>query len=160
MLKRLKKIFIEWIEKELFTVVVEFKPHKNFYSLPTKMTERAGGYDVYCTEDITLQPGETTKIHFGFGSSFSGKYALALRTRSSIADQKLMHVTSTLDGDYHHGFHIILENRDIHDKVLSRGDRVAQIVCERICDIKWKKVDTFSRSSPTIRSKGFGDTGK
>lgn len=130
--------------------------------LPKYMSEGAAGMDIYAAvdEDTVLKKGEIKLIPTGLKIALPLQYEAQIRPRSGLALKhgiSLVNTPGTIDADYRGEIKIIMINFGDGDFTIKRGDRIAQMVINRIETIKWHVVDELPQ---TNRSEGgFGHTG-
>jgi dUTP pyrophosphatase len=131
-------------------------------TLPTRMTAGAAGYDIYSSENTTIAAQSigviATKIAIAVPAGYYGRIA----PRSSLAVRHLISVGGgVVDSDYRGEIGIVLFNHSQNKDaafVVHKGDRIAQLIIERIATPTIVKVDELPG---TVRgSGGFGSTGK
>ncbi|WPK27477.1 hypothetical protein PUMCH_004866 [Australozyma saopauloensis] len=129
-------------------------------TVPTKGSALAAGYDIYASEDATI-PGQgqglvATDISVIVPVGTYGRVA----PRSGLA---VKHGISTgagvIDADYRGEVKIVLFNHSAKDFEIKAGDRIAQLVLEKIInadivEITKEELDTTDRGEG-----GFGSTG-
>ena len=88
-------------------------------------------------------------------------YEAQIRPRSGLAIKQgitCLNTPGTIDSDYRGEIMIILINLSNEVQVVHNGDRIAQMVLQRVEKINWEQVTLLSE---TIRNNGgFGSTGK
>lgn len=131
--------------------------------LPQYATEGSAGMDIYAmnSESIVIKPGETVLIPTGFSMELPLGFEAQIRPRSGLAIKNnigILNSPGTIDSDYRGEVKIILSNFGKNDFVVSKGDRIAQMVINRYERISWIEVNELSDS---IRGEGgFGHSGK
>lgn len=131
--------------------------------LPTYMTDHSVGMDLYAAveEETFLKPGERKLISTGISISLPVGYEAQIRPRSGLALKygiSVLNTPGTIDPDYRGVVKVIMINQG--DKVFSidRGDRIAQMVINKISIAQLEEVDELSLSKRN--SGGFGHTGR
>ena len=129
---------------------------------PKYMTEGAAGMDLYAAveEDTILKKGEIKLIPTGIAISIEKGYEAQIRPRSGLAIKhgiSLVNTPGTIDSDYRGEINIIMINFGQNDFLIKRGDRIAQMVINKIETPSIVEVETLD---DTLRGKGgFGSTG-
>lgn len=143
-------------------IQVKFKKLHPDAKLPTKGSEHAGAWDVYCTE--VEQKGEDKFIvKLGFALEFSENYRVMIQPRSSITKTGLiMQNTPGLGdadyrGEYQMRFYSPVWEYDTPFPY-KPGDRVGQLYFERIIHVDWEETTELTDSDRG--EGGFGSTGK
>ena len=111
-------------------------------SLPCYMTSQAAGMDLMAAveEEVTILPGERTRIPTGVTVALPEGYEAEIRPRSGLALRHgvtLVNAPGTIDADYRGEVGIILINHGQAPFVVRRGDRIAQMVVHRVCRVVW-----------------------
>ena len=126
---------------------------------PSKGSIDAAGYDLHSAHDETIpafgQRLIKTDLQLELPEGCYGRIA----SRSSIAMNNLISVNAgVVDRDYRGNVGILLFNHANSDYTVKRGDRVAQLICEKILQ---PELEEKKQLSDTIRGeKGFGSSGK
>src|SRR3954469_1547281 len=117
---------------------VEVLIHRLDPELPVPAYAHPGdaGADLYAAEDVELSPGERAVIGTGVAIALPDGYAAFVHPRSGLASTHgvtLVNAPGTVDAGYRGEIRVTLLNTDAHHAVrLRRGDRVAQLVIQRV----------------------------
>ena len=119
------------------------------------------GADLVTTSDIVLGPGERGVVGTGIAIALPPGYAGFVHPRSGLAARvglSVVNTPGTIDAGYRGEIRICLINHDPANKiVLSRGDRIAQLVVQRVEHAVFVEV---AELDPTERGEGgYGSTG-
>ena len=131
--------------------------------LPTYMTPGAAGMDICAAveENTCLSPGETTLLPTGFAIQLPHGFEAQIRPRSGLAVKHgigLINSPGTIDADYRGEIKIAVINFGKQPYVFHRGERVAQMVINRVHRFTTQLVQVLDE---TERNEGgFGHTGK
>ena len=131
--------------------------------LPSYTTEGAAGMDVraFLSESVELASLQRVLIPTGLYIELPAGYEAQIRPRSGLAIKQgitCLNTPGTIDSDYRGEIMIILINLSNEVQVVHNGDRIAQMVLQRVEKINWEQVTLLSE---TIRNNGgFGSTGK
>ena len=120
------------------------------------------GADLYARIDLTLAPGERALMPTGIAIALPPGFAAFIHPRSGLAIRdglSMVNAPGTVDASYRGEIQVILVNMDRTNAIsIKRGDRVAQIIIQRIENVNFVPV---SQLPGTERgSGGFGSTGK
>jgi dUTP pyrophosphatase len=88
-------------------------------------------------------------------------YELQLRPRSGLALKhgiSLPNTPATIDADYRGELQVILINLGAEPFGVKRGDRIAQMLVQRVEPVRFREVDVLPESGRG--SGGFGSTGE
>ena len=130
-------------------------------SLPAYMTEGAAGMDL-CADldaDIALAPLERRLIPTGIAIALPIGFEAQIRPRSGLALKHgltLVNSPGTIDADYRGEIQIIAINLGTTPVVIAPGQRIAQMIVQRVVRVSWRETDDLSAT--TRDSGGFGHT--
>ena len=132
-------------------------------ALPEYATSGSSGMDLRANLDtpITLQPLERTLVPTGLFIELSQGLVAQVRPRSGLAIKQgitCLNTPGTIDADYHGEIKIILINLSQEPQVIQHGDRIAQMVIQKVEQVQWKLVQELEET--TRSAGGFGHTGK
>src|SRR5262249_47929466 len=131
--------------------------------LPQYATTGSSGMDVRASLNIpvTLQPLERTLIPTGLFIEIPVGYEIQVRPRSGLAVKHgitCLNTPGTIDSDYRGEIKIILINLSSEEQVINHGDRIAQMIVQKVERAEWMQVEILNE---TKRAQGgFGHTGK
>jgi dUTP pyrophosphatase len=128
---------------------------------PTYAHDGDAGADLVAAVDVELGPGERTVVPTGTAIALPEGYAAFVHPRSGLAARHgvaLVNAPGTIDAGYRGEIQVIVVNLDPRETVrLSRGDRIAQLVIQRVERARFVEVDELPDS---VRATGgFGSTG-
>jgi dUTP pyrophosphatase len=131
--------------------------------LPEYATAGSSGVDLRAnlTRSITLKPMERTLVPTGLFIELPPGYEAQVRPRSGLAIKQgltCLNSPGTIDSDYRGEIKIILINLSGEEQVIHHGDRIAQMVINKVERLEWTQVNELAGS--TRNSGGFGHTGK
>ena len=143
-------------------VEVKVLPEGRGLELPRYETDGAAGMDLRAAvnEDVTLRPGERIRIPAGIALALPDGYEAQVRPRSGLALRKgltLLNSPGTIDSDYRGAVGVIVINHGNEDIVISRGDRIAQLVVVPVTRAELVEVEELPRTGRG--DGGFGHTG-
>jgi dUTP pyrophosphatase len=131
--------------------------------LPEYATDGASGMDLRANLSIplALEPMERQLVPTGLFIEMPRGYEAQVRPRSGLAIKQgitCLNSPGTVDSDYRGEIKIVLINLSTEKQVINHGDRIAQIVFQKVEMIQWHGVKILSE---TVRNEGgFGSTGK
>lgn len=130
--------------------------------LPAYMSEHAAGMDLYAAVDpeTVIPPGEWKLVPTGISIALPEGYEAQVRPRSGLALKQgvsILNTPGTVDADYRGEVGVILMNHSKQDLVIKRGDRIAQMIINKIERIQFEEVIGLSETERS--SGGFGHTG-
>jgi dUTP pyrophosphatase len=131
--------------------------------LPEYVTEGSAGMDLRANLEspLIIQPMERLLIPTGLFIELPLDYEAQVRPRSGLAIKHgitCLNSPGTVDADYRGEIKVILINLSAQEHIILHGDRIAQMVVQKVEKVKWKPV---KKISATDRGEGgFGHTGK
>lgn len=126
--------------------------------LPTRAHPDDAGLDIYCCEEITLPPNETTKVPTGVAYAVPEGYAGLIWDKSSVGFKGIKTLGGVLDSGYRGELFVALHN--LHDEpyTFDAGHKIAQMLIQKV---ELWELEEASELSETDRGEGaFGSTGK
>lgn len=129
--------------------------------LPTYAHPGDAGADLVTRVDVTLAPGERATVPTGVAIALPHGYAAFVHPRSGLAARlgiTTLNAPGTVDAGYRGEIHVTLINTDRASAVaLRRGDRIAQLVVQRVERARFRDVEQLPDS---VRGAGgHGSTG-
>ena len=131
--------------------------------LPAYATEGSAGMDLRASlpENISLKPLERKLIPTGLFIELPEGYEAQIRPRSGLAAKPgitCLNTPGTIDSDYRGEIKILLVNLSDSLQVIQHGDRIAQMVVQKVERAILEEVKALNT---TARNHGgFGSTGK
>lgn len=131
--------------------------------LPTYATEHSAGMDICAAVDgeFVLKAGETALVPSGFAIALPEGFEAQIRPRSGLAlkhQVTVLNAPGTIDADYRGEVKVILTNFGKQDFVITRGERIAQMVIARYSRVEWDEKETLEETQRG--AGGFGHTGR
>lgn len=148
--------------QELVKVPIRKLPGHDDLDIPQYMTSQAAGMDVCAAVpvEVVIPPGEWRDIPTGITIALPEGYEAQIRPRSGLALRYgvgIVNSPGTVDADYRGEIKVILINFGKEPFVVRRGDRIAQMVVQRVCRVQW---EPGGYHEPSQRGEGgFGSTG-
>ena len=133
------------------------------HQLPAYATEGASGMDIRANLEggLTLLPMQRILVPTGIFIEIPLGFEAQVRPRSGLALKQgitCLNTPGTIDADYRGEIKVILVNLSGEDQVIENGDRIAQLVFQKVERVDWEEVSSISVS--TRNEGGFGHTGK
>ena len=131
--------------------------------LPEYATEGSSGMDIRASLDTaqSLQSFERALIPTGIFIELPSGYEAQIRPRSGLAIKQgitCLNSPGTIDADYRGEIKIILINLSKEEQVIQPGDRIAQMIIQKVDKGIWKEVTDLEITDRN--AGGFGHTGK
>ena len=150
--------------------------------IPRYAHDNDAGMDLYASEDLVIEPGQTKLVHTGIAIAIPDGFEAQIRPRSGLSLNTMLRIPNspgTIDAGYRDEICIIVHNASficgkdgVTDEVFTlqdkgnhhgsyqicRGDRIAQMVISQTSRAKMTVVESL-RGIGEDRSGGFGSTG-
>jgi dUTP pyrophosphatase len=144
--------------------MIELKVRMLDEGLPALRYQHQGdaGLDLASRIDMVLEPGERALIPTGVAVAIPTGYAGFVLPRSGLAARHgiaLVNSPGLIDSGYRGEIAVILINTDTREAFhINRGDRIAQLVIQKVVEAKTVQVDSLDSTSRG--AGGFGSTGE
>lgn len=129
--------------------------------LPAYALPGDAGADIVAAQDLVLQPGERALLPTGLAIALPDGYAAFVHPRSGLAARVglgMVNAPGTIDAGYRGELKVIVINHDVREPVhLYRGERIAQLVFQRVEQAVFVEVDELPESDRG--TGGHGSTG-
>lgn len=131
--------------------------------LPMPDYAKAGdaGADLRARIDLTIRPGERALVPTGLAIALPSGYAAFVHPRSGLALRHglaMVNAPGTIDSGFRGELQVILINHGQEDFEISRGDRIAQLVIQRVENAEFVEVTQLPGAARG--GDGFGSTGQ
>lgn len=122
------------------------------------------GVDLVTTADVVIEPGERAVVGTGIAIALPEGFAGFVHPRSGLAARaglSVVNTPGTIDSGYRGEIKVCLVNHDLHAPItLRRGDRIAQLVVQRVEHAAFREVDDVTALPASARGAGgYGSTG-
>ncbi|MFC2339079.1 MAG: dUTP diphosphatase [Olsenella sp.] len=129
--------------------------------LPSYAYAGDAGLDLRSSEDVVLRPFERRLISTGLAIAIPDGYAGFVQPRSGLALKRGLSMANTpglVDAHYRGELKVCAINLDPEeDIVISRGERIAQLVIQRVPTVSLKELDELDQTDRG--AAGFGSSG-
>lgn len=143
------------------TLDVELKQIDPELELPSYARDGDAGADLRTAEHVILHPGQRKLVPTGVAIALPVGYAAFIHPRSGLAAKHgltVVNAPGTIDAGYRGEISVCLLNTDQENTIeLGRGDRIAQLVIQRVEQAHFVVVHELEDSARGDR--GFGSTG-
>jgi dUTP pyrophosphatase len=133
------------------------------WPLPAYATEGSAGLDLraHLQAALELAPLERSLVPTGLYIELPAGYEAQVRPRSGLAFRQgitCLNTPGTIDSDYRGEIKVLLINLDSKPQLINPGERIAQLVLQRVEQISWVPAEMLN--STGRQGGGFGSTGK
>ncbi len=130
--------------------------------LPRYMTPHAAGMDICAAvpDALTIEPHGMALVPTGFAMALPVNYEAQIRPRSGLAIKHgitIVNAPGTIDSDYRGEVKVGLINLGHESYTIRRGDRIAQMIIQRVHQAAIREVHELDRTERD--AGGFGSTG-
>jgi dUTP pyrophosphatase len=119
--------------------------------LPSYAHPGDAGADLVSRVDVTLAPGQRVLVPTGLAIALPEGYAAFTHPRSGLAARHgitIVNAPGTVDAGYRGELLVNLVNLDPDEPFeVRRGDRIAQLVVQRVAEVDFVDVDSLPESS-------------
>ena len=131
--------------------------------LPRQQHEHDAGYDLHARETVELAAGGgRALVATGIAIAIPPGHAGFVLPRSGLALRHgvtCLNAPGLIDALYRGEIKVLLVNTDPADAfTVHRGDRIAQLVVQRVEEVEWEVVDSLDTTARD--TYGFGSTGR
>jgi len=158
----------EEVQKEHSSIVTSIQPPQPSLLIkklndkartPTRGSPFAAGYDMYASEDTVIPKGGKALVETGLSMAVPDGCYGRIAPRSGLASKNFIDTgAGVIDADYRGPVKILLFNHSDVDFEVKEGDRVAQLILERIYTPDILVVESLEES--TRGAGGFGSSGR
>ena len=136
--------------------------NRSGHPLPGYSTSLSAGMDLRANlaDPVLLKSLERKLIPTGLYMELLEGYEAQIRPRSGLALKKgisVVNTPGTIDADYRGEIGIILINLSNEDFLVNDGERICQMVINKVQKVSWSEVETLEESKRG--DGGFGHTG-
>ena len=137
--------------------------HTGKFPLPKYASNGAAAMDLVAEIGRAqhIVQGSNQLIPTGIAVSAPKGYCFKIYARSGIADKRGLapsNAVGLIDSDYTGQIYISLANRSPVTQYIHPGERIAQIMLEKVIPFEWEQVDELEETDRGIG--GFGSTGE
>ena len=131
--------------------------------LPIAQHDGDAGHDLYAAADVELEPrGGRALVPTGIAIAIPAGYAGFVQPRSGLALRHgvtCLNTPGLIDAGYRDEISVLLVNLDPESAFdVARGDRIAQLVIQRVEVVEWDAVDELDDSARG--TGGWGSSGR
>ncbi|KFM57258.1 Deoxyuridine 5'-triphosphate nucleotidohydrolase, mitochondrial, partial [Stegodyphus mimosarum] len=139
--------------------ILRFARLSNNAKAPTKGSKLAAGFDLYSAYDYSVPPSGKVLVLTDLQVQIPEGHYGRVAPRSGLAVKHFIDVgAGVVDEDYRGNLGVVLFNFGSDVFEVKKGDRIAQLICEKIC---YPELEEVEKLEDTERGEGgFGSTGK
>jgi len=127
--------------------------------LPFRAHSGDAGFDVFSCEDFELKPGKRHAFRTGIALSIPAGYALLVWDKSGLsANFGIKTMAGVIDSGFRGECKIVLLNVGQKSYKIRKGDKIAQLLLQKIEDAEIEEVKELDKTERGDR--GFGSTGR
>lgn len=141
------------------SVPITFKTQEGAI-LPEYKTSGSSGFDISSYENTTIAAGKWSIVSTGLFAEIPPGFEIQVRSRSGLAFKHgvfVLNSPGTVDSDYRGEIKVILANYSDKDFIISKGERIAQLVLSKVYIAEISKASEINDTSRG--AGGFGHTG-
>ncbi|AWV47725.1 deoxyuridine 5'-triphosphatenucleotidohydrolase [Mycobacterium leprae Kyoto-2] len=131
--------------------------------LPSRAHDGDAGVDLYSVEDVKLAPGQRALVRTGLAVAIPFGMVGLIHPRSGLAVRvglSIVNSPGTVDAGYRGEIKVALINLDpVEPLVVHRGDRIAQLLVQRVELVELVEVSSFDEAGLAETSRGDGGHG-
>ena len=131
--------------------------------MPTRAHDGDAGVDLYSAEDVELAAGQRALVSTGVAVAIPHGMVGLVHPRSGLAARvglSIVNSPGTIDAGYRGEIRVALINLDPATPiVIRRGDRIAQLVVQRVELPELVEVSSFDEAGLAATSRGQGGHG-
>jgi dUTP pyrophosphatase len=137
--------------------------NNSHHPLPSYATVGSSGMDIraFLEAPIQLEPMQRVLVPTGLFIAIPENWEVQVRPRSGLAIKQgltCLNTPGTIDADYRGEIKVILINLSAEMQTIQDGDRIAQMVFQRVEKANWELVQQLDNTERG--AGGFGHTGK
>ena len=138
---------------------LEVKLHSDMAQIPTRGSLDAAGSDLYSAEDTIVPAHGKAMVDTQISIATPPSTYRRIAPRSGLAAKNMITTgAGVIDADYRGVVFVLLFNHSDKDLEVKKGDRVAQLILEKIATPEIEQVNSLYET--TRGSQGFGSTDK
>jgi dUTP pyrophosphatase len=129
--------------------------------LPNYATAGAAGLDLRSAESLIIKSNARALVATGIAMALPQNFEAQVRPRSGLAVKHgvtVLNSPGTIDCDYRGEIKVPLINHGTDDFIITRGDRIAQMVIAPVVQVQLREVSALDET--TRGTGGFGSSGK
>lgn len=161
--EQMKEYQVNYRERRRSRVRIRMQKLSETANEPKRGTAAAAGYDL-CADiqaPVEIPPGDTVMLSTGLAMAIPAGYAGFVYARSGLSTKEGLrpaNCVGVIDSDYRGAVGVPVHNDSKEVRFIEPGQRIAQIVIQRITAVWFDEVDSLDETDRG--TDGFGSTGK
>lgn len=130
--------------------------------MPTKAHEEDAGLDLVADADVALSPLERVKVPAGLKIDIPKGHVGYVMSRSGLSYTKgicVLNSPGVIDSGYTGKIFISMINMSPVPYQILRGDRIAQLIVQKIENVQLRRVFKISSENSSRGANGYGSSG-
>jgi dUTP pyrophosphatase len=127
--------------------------------IPSKERVSDAGYDLYADQSLEIPAGTRALVSTGIAMEIPYSAVGLIWPRSGLSAKKGIDILAgVIDCEYRGEIKVCMLNTSETSVVISKGDKIAQILIQPVYNLELTEVDELSETSR--QDKGFGSSGQ
>ena len=129
--------------------------------MPKQAYQHDAAFDLYSAEEVMLKPLDRKAIKTGLVFELPENCHAEVRPRSGLALKHgitVLNSPGTIDAGYRGELLVLLTNLSREDFLVSKGERIAQILFSKVNTVSFEEVDEVTKTHRGER--GIGSSGR
>ncbi len=136
---------------------IKIKKLNSDAKIPTYANLGDAGMDIYSCEDLVIKPKHRALVKTGISMEFPKGYVALVWDKSGIAKKGLIKIGGVIDPTYRGEYMIMMHNISSKDYIVKKGEKIAQILIQKV---EVSKIEEVKELSDSKRGAGsFGSSG-
>src|SRR6056297_3455629 len=127
-------------------------------TMPKYAHEGDAGLDIYSVQNLVLKPNYRAVVRTGISIELPKNHVALVWDKSGIASKGIKTMGGVIDSGYRGEYKIVLINLSSKDFEIKKGQKIAQILIQKVEKPQIEEVKKLKNSSRG--GGGFGSTGK
>jgi deoxyuridine 5'-triphosphate nucleotidohydrolase len=138
--------------------VINFRRLDPKATLPTRGTPNSAGLDLYCIDDLRIEPKTRVRARTGLSTAIPEGFYGRIAPRSGLAAEKGIDVLAgVIDADYRGEILCLLYNTGDETVELTAGSKICQLILEQVITPQAAWAESLEETHRG--AAGFGSTG-
>ena len=139
-------------------VTIKIEKLKTEVKIPVYANPEDAGLDVFSQEYIILKPGKPHVFNLGFKAEIPEGHVALVWDKGGFGKAGIKTLAGVIDASYRGEWVVILQNLSRKNFKVRKGDKIAQILIQKVEKVKIINTDKLTKS---LRGEGkFGSSGR